>query len=157
MTAAGPTSSRPIFPLVSLLFFLFASHSLLGEKQVPALTAGVVSSRRPRQAGMVIGVVPRYDPHGMGMPSIRPDVAPDGRRRAVSISTVQAREVGGSHREQAATILQFRVFLLTLATGWVTFFCRVFLLTERAHQTRKTIPISCNAISVFIVIIFRDL
>ncbi|CAM9474753.1 unnamed protein product, partial [Laminaria digitata] len=59
---------------------------------VPALTAGVVSSRRPRQAGMVIGVVPRYDPHGMGMPAVRPDVAPDGRRRAVSISTVQARE-----------------------------------------------------------------
>lgn len=73
---------------------MFASRSLLGDEQVPALTAGVVSSRRPRQAGMVIGVVPRYDPHGMGMPAVRPDVAPDGRRRAVSISTVQAREVG---------------------------------------------------------------
>lgn len=80
---------------VYIKYSIFASHSRLGEKQVPALTAGVVSSRRPRQAGMVIGVVPRYDPHGMGMPSVRPDVVPDGRRRAVSISTVQAREVGG--------------------------------------------------------------
>lgn len=36
--------------------------------QVPALRTGVISAARPRQAGMVIGVVPRYDPHGMGLP-----------------------------------------------------------------------------------------
>ena len=81
---------------------------------------------------MVIGVVPRYDPHGMGMPSVRPDVAPGGRRRAVSISTVQAREVGGSHREHAATELRFRAFLLTRSNGGVI-------------ETSKTTPVSCKS------------
>lgn len=89
----------------------------LPTKQVPALTAGVVSSRRPRQAGMVIGVVPRYDPHGMGMPAARPDIAPDGRRRALSISTVQAREVGFIHRERE--LQHLRVFCcVTVGFCW---------------------------------------
>ncbi|CAN0374997.1 unnamed protein product [Pylaiella littoralis] len=50
---------------------LFLQHSMLfcwNRYEVPALRTGVISAARPRQAGMVIGVVPRYDPHGMGLP-----------------------------------------------------------------------------------------
>eukprot|EP00903_Cladosiphon_okamuranus_P006745 g6580.t1 len=50
---------------------LFLQHSMLfcwNRYEVPALRSGVISAARPRQAGMVIGVVPRYDPHGMVLP-----------------------------------------------------------------------------------------
>lgn len=40
---------------------------------------------------MVIGVVPRYDPHGMGLPP--PQVIPEGRRRAATVSIDTPREV----------------------------------------------------------------
>ncbi|CAM9650644.1 unnamed protein product, partial [Ectocarpus fasciculatus] len=87
---------------------LFLQHSMLfcwnryeaSGGSVPALRAGVVSASRPRQAGMVIGVVPRYDPHGMGMPLMsRPsggssgggggDVPATGRQRAATASSLE--------------------------------------------------------------------
>lgn len=66
---------------------------LCPSEQVPALRAGVVSSLRPRQGGMVIGVVPRYDPHGMGLPIPRFAGEPALRQRAATLSLDSQREV----------------------------------------------------------------
>lgn len=90
-----------LFPLVPLSELRAARSNSRPNNQVPALRAGVVSASRPRQAGMVIGVVPRYDPHGMGMPLMsRPgggsggDVPATGRQRAATASSLeQPREV----------------------------------------------------------------
>lgn len=92
-----------LFCLGSLSIFRAARSNPRLTNQVPALRAGVVSASRPRQAGMVIGVVPRYDPHGMGMPlmshpgggSSGGDVPPAmGRQRAATASSLeQQREV----------------------------------------------------------------
>ncbi|CAN0503858.1 unnamed protein product [Ectocarpus sp. 12 AP-2014] len=82
------------------MLFCWNRYEASGGSAVPALRAGVVSASRPRQAGMVIGVVPRYDPHGMGMPLLsRPgggsgsggggDVPATGRQRAVTASSLE--------------------------------------------------------------------
>lgn len=70
-------------------------------EQVPALRAGAVSATRPRQAGMVIGVVPRYDPQGMGLPMLPPSTPEVERRpRAATLDGESSREVTsyGYHR-----------------------------------------------------------
>ncbi|CAB1106594.1 unnamed protein product [Ectocarpus sp. CCAP 1310/34] len=89
-----------LFPLVPLSKLRATRSNSRFTNQVPALRAGVVSASRPRQAGMVIGVVPRYDPHGMGMPLLsRPgggsgsggggDVPATGRQRAATASSLE--------------------------------------------------------------------
>lgn len=75
-----------------------AHHCSMFIWQVPALRAGVVSASRPRQAGMIIGVVPRYDPHGMVLPL--PTVEQlEGRPRAASLSSENIQEVNSDNGE----------------------------------------------------------
>ncbi|CAN0502425.1 unnamed protein product, partial [Ectocarpus sp. 12 AP-2014] len=89
-----------LLPMVPLCKLRAGRSNSRPTDQVPALRAGVVSASRPRQAGMVIGVVPRYDPHGMGMPLLsRPgggsgsggsgDVPATGRQRAATASSLE--------------------------------------------------------------------
>lgn len=71
---------------VKCLGYLLGLRHPLSFDQVPALRAGVVSASRPRQAGMIIGVVPRYDPHGMVLPLPTIEQT-EGRPRAASLSS----------------------------------------------------------------------